>query len=79
MFVKPLLLASLAMVGTATGSLIEDHAIDVKTVAAVGAMAVPLVWTLSHRLTRIEDRLDSHEKLMRGLRCVRDKGNCSED
>lgn len=63
----------IAMLATATGGLIEDHSIDIKTVSSVGGIVFAGVWAISRRFTRIEDRLDEHERLMRGLRCVRDR------
>lgn len=62
-------MAVMTMVGTATGDLIQNHTMDLKTVCAVGVIVLGGTWTISRRFTHLEDRIDSVEKDIHELPC----------
>ena len=62
-----------AMLATATGGMIEDHAVSLSTVSAVGSVVFAGVWWISSRFTRIDDRLKEIEKSVAKLPCVRER------
>ena len=66
---KTLGITFLTMVGTATGDLIQNHTMDLKTVCAVGVIVLGGTWTISKRFTHLEDRINDVEKDIHDLPC----------
>ena len=76
---KTLGLAAVTMFGTATGDLIQNHTMDLKTVCAVGMIVLGGTWTLSRRFTHLEDRIGDVERDIMWLPCnVKKKADCEE-
>lgn len=71
-------MAALTMIGTATGDLIQNHQMDLKTVCAVGMIVVGGTWTMSRKFTRLEDRLRDVEKEIKILPCQKEVKECEK-
>lgn len=69
--IKILLLTGVVMGSTAAGSLIEDHSVDIKTVAAVGTIVLGGTWSLSRRFTRLDDRISAVESALKVMPCTK--------
>lgn len=58
--------AGIVMGAAAAGQLIEDHAISLPTVCAVGAVVLGGTWWLSHKFAEVEaDSAKLHEAVLR--------------
>jgi hypothetical protein len=70
MFKSPVIATLFAVSGTAAGSLVTEHTIDLQTLGAVAAVVLPATWYLSNRYTKIEDRLDELEEKLNTMPCT---------
>lgn len=68
---RPVIATTVAVLGTAAGSLITESSIDLKTLGAVASVVLPATWYLSRRYTRIEDRLNELEKAIGEMPCTK--------
>lgn len=74
------------MAATAGGALIEEHAVDIKTVCSVGVIVAVGAWRLSKKFQIIDDRMDHLECLVKEMPCrrtkpilVKDLPNCENE
>ena len=61
----------MVMASAAGGNLIEKHNVNLPTVASVGMTVFLGAWWLSARLTKIDDRLETLERDVEHLDCIR--------
>lgn len=68
--IRSIVASGIVMTATAGSSLVEDHAIDLKTVGAVGAIVLSGTWSLSKRFARIEEKLEGLKELQHRIEVV---------
>lgn len=58
-----------AVLGAASGDMMEGHAISLSTVFGIAGVVVPAAWWLAGKITRLDDRVHVLEKKVDSLPC----------
>ena len=63
------MVSGVMVMGSVAPEMLEQHAVNLGTVAAVASVVVPAVWWLSKRFQSIDDEMKATRIIVEGLAC----------